>query len=472
MKKTNAVWKRLLFLLPFLLGTAGLVLGGQRLTDAMYHSVQYYLLGYGDPSPNALVDLARWTAPLATASGVLLLIAGLSRRFRAGWKLRTTDSVAVYGTEDVKRALLQELGSRGVDGGTSFVPAKRYLLLGNQTENFAFWTEHFTELQNAEVYLRCDTLPGQSVSAPNLHLFQPTELAARIFWKQAELYPLSCERGHRMTIALIGGGKLGDALLYWGLQNNIFDPEQQIVYRIYGESETFPRLYPQLEHITDPLEFHSDGWQKHLQALAEADRILVLPTEGQEAVVARLLELLPGKTLDVLTEAPMLIRMLDGQKWLRMFDLRQETLSAARIMGDDLLRAAKRINLRYAHLYSGVPETEANARAEWEKLDAFTRYSNISSADYHEIRLQMLAAMGAKPDGTGLSAEQREGLAELEHIRWCRYHWLNNWRHGSPESGKAKDADRRIHVDLIPYRELTDAEKQKDRDTIEVMLGL
>ena len=44
MKKTNAVWKRLLFLLPFLLGTVGLLLGGQRLTDAMYHSVQYYLL--------------------------------------------------------------------------------------------------------------------------------------------------------------------------------------------------------------------------------------------------------------------------------------------------------------------------------------------------------------------------------------------------------------------------------------------
>lgn len=472
MKKRTVIWKRLLFLLPFLLGTVGLTLGGQRLTDAMYHSVQYYVLNYSDPSPNVLTDLCRWTAPLATASGVLLLISSISRRFSAAWKLRTADSVAVYGPEDVKRAMLRELGNRGVDGGTDFVPAKRYLLLGTQAENFAFWTEHVTKLLSAEVYLCCDTLPGQSVSAPNLHLFQPSELAARIFWKQAELYPLSCELGHRMTIALIGCGRLGDALLYWGLQNNIFDPEQKLTYQIYGESETFPRLYPQLEHITDPLEFYPDGWQNHLQALADADRILVLPAEGQEALVARLLELLPGKTLDVLTGESLLIRMLDGQKWLRIFDLRSEALSAARIMGDDLLHAAKRINLRYAHLYSGVPETERRAQDEWEKLDAFTRYSNISSADYHEIRLRMLAAMGAKPDGTGLTDAQREGLAELEHIRWCRYHWLNNWRHGIPENGKAKDADRRIHVDLIPYRDLTDAEKQKDRDTIEVMLGL
>ena len=108
--------------------------------------------------------------------------------------------------------------------------------------------------------------------------------------------------------------------------------------------------------------------------------------------------------------------MLDGQKWLRIFDLRRETLSAGRIMGDDLLHTARHINLRYAHLYNGVPETETNAHTEWEKLDAFTRYSNISSADYHEIRLQMLAAMGAKPDGTGLTDAQREAL-EKERVR-------------------------------------------------------
>ena len=80
MKKTNAVWKRLLFLLPFLLGTVGLLLGGQRLTDAMYHSVQYYLLGYSDPSPNALADLARWTAPVPVPAVRLKLLT-------AAWKM-------------------------------------------------------------------------------------------------------------------------------------------------------------------------------------------------------------------------------------------------------------------------------------------------------------------------------------------------------------------------------------------------
>ena len=97
---------------------------------------------------------------------------------------------------------------------------------------------------------------------------------------------------------------------------------------------------------------------------------------------------------------------------------------------------------------------------------------NISTADYHEIRRHMIRRMGGQPDGKGLTEEQWELLAELEHMRWCRYHWLNNWRCGIPADGKAKDPARRIHADLIPYDQLTEAEKEKDRSTIRVLLGL
>ncbi|MBQ2059268.1 MAG: hypothetical protein II488_05785, partial [Firmicutes bacterium] len=110
--------------------------------------------------------------------------------------------------------------------------------------------------------------------------------------------------------------------------------------------------------------------------------------------------------------------------------------------------------------------------AEWEKLDTFTRYSNISSADYHEVRLRMLEAMGEPADAGAISPERMELLAELEHMRWCRYHLLNNWSYGVPEGGKNKDAERRVHRDLKPYAQLSEAEKQKDRDAVRVMLEL
>lgn len=68
--------------------------------------------------------------------------------------------------------------------------------------------------------------------------------------------------------------------------------------------------------------------------------------------------------------------------------------------------------------------------------------------------------------------ETDEPLAELEHIRWCRYHQFHNWRMGIPKNGARKDATLRIHKDLIPYDELTEEEKEKDKGNIRMLLKL
>ena len=142
------------------------------------------------------------------------------------------------------------------------------------------------------------------------------------------------------------------------------------------------------------------------------------------------------------------------------------------LLEDTMYLRAKRINLRYAHLYQGTEETEKNMETEWNKLDTFTRYSNISAADYHEMRLMMLKAQGLPDRTEELTPETMELLAELEHIRWCRYHYLNNWRCGQPDNGKNKDPEQRIHTLLYPYGELPEAEKEKDRENIRVLLSV
>ena len=65
-----------------------------------------------------------------------------------------------------------------------------------------------------------------------------------------------------------------------------------------------------------------------------------------------------------------------------------------------------------------------------------------------------------------------EKLAELEHIRWCRYHYLNNWHYGIPENGKTKDLEKRIHCDLVPYSDLNEEAKERDRDNIRTLLSI
>ncbi len=56
------------------------------------------------------------------------------------------------------------------------------------------------------------------------------------------------------------------------------------------------------------------------------------------------------------------------------------------------------------------------------------------------------------------SPEQIEILAEMEHGRWCVRKFLDGWR-----LGDKKDDDRRTHPDLIPWKDLPDQERDKDR---------
>ena len=133
---------------------------------------------------------------------------------------------------------------------------------------------------------------------------------------------------------------------------------------------------------------------------------------------------------------------------------------------------AKKLNLHYAYLYNGTEENLENMELEWKKLDSFTRYSNVSAADYHEIRVHMMRVLGWNSKVEQLSQEQLEMLTELKHIRWSRYHQIHNWHHGIPQNRKNKDAVHRIHKDLIPYCDLKESEKEKDRDNIRMLQKL
>lgn len=470
MKRSSPIPKLILLGLPLLIGLTGFLMNGETFPNALFSSVCMYALNYQDTPPNLLVEVGRWTAPLATASGILMAISALRDRVRAYLRYRRGDSVAVYGPEQEKAQLLAQLGRRGIDGGDRFVRARRYILLGE--DSFDFYTRYQDALGRVEVYLKCDAIPAQSVSAPGLRLFCPEETAARLFWKGQDLYRYSASHGHRLDIVFLGFGRLGEELLTHGLQDNLFSPQQHITYHIFGGDGTFPATHTQLGEISDPVRFYDTPWYTRLPLLEGADMVLVLRQEDQLALVQELLLATCRPRFHVFAVDAAGVSLLAGQERLSLFPWRQEAQSLSHILSDDLYQRAKRINLRYAHLYGGVEENEKNQEEQWALLDAFTRYSNISAADYHEVRLSMLAALGVPADGAALSPELLELLSELEHIRWCRYHYLNNWRRGAPENGKKKDAGLRLHADLIPYEELTDGEKEKDRENIRILLSI
>lgn len=471
----NSTAKKLLhgalFLLPLILATIGLVYAGEKPLDAVFSGVIMYALNYGDSPPNLTVQVARWTAPLATATGVALAFAPVVRLLRAKLLYRTGRSVAVYGDEEIFEQLKSAPGIRAIRGETTLLPAHRYVLFADEEENLRFYMTHRPVLEQREVYLRCSSLRSQELGGGRLHLYSMEEVGARLFWKQAGLLQQFAEGGREMHIALVGFGRLGEQLLLWGLQNNIFAPDQRIVYDVFGADEGFAQLHHELASVRDPVRFHGD-WRQELPLLQQADRILVVEQENQLLLIEELLFALNDTVLDVLAAQPEQLRLLEDQGRLRIFSWKEQALLPENLFDEITLKRAKAINLRYAHLYGGVEETAENAEAEWLKLNSFTRYSNISAADYHDIRLQMLAARGIAPDPQALDAQTLELLSELEHIRWERFHYLNNWRRGEKGNGKAKNPAQRTHSDLIPYEDLTEGEKEKDRENIRTLLQI
>ena len=56
-----------------------------------------------------------------------------------------------------------------------------------------------------------------------------------------------------------------------------------------------------------------------------------------------------------------------------------------------------------------------------------------------------------------LPPEQRSRLRRIEHLRWTRFHLLNNW-----VWGPVRDNARRIHPALVAFDDLSPADQAKD----------
>lgn len=458
-----AIW--LFIPLPAVLGMIGFSLEGEDFWNSAFTCFTMYLVEYGDPTTSGWIQVARWLAPIATASGLTLIFASVSRFAKKLYAGCSRKSVAVFGGETEKQTLLGELGMRGIPMETSAVRAGSYILVGSEEENLEFYRQNADDFEGKDVYLRCHALPEQVSSDPKLHLFSPEETSARIFWKENCPYTLSKEWNHRLKIAVLGFGRIGKELIIQGLQYNIFTPDQIIEYHIFGDDAGFVNTHPQLPEITDPVIFHEEPWHREAQLIGNCQMVIVVQQENQLELLQELTLLFPHKTVHVFAAQTSGVELLEKNTGIVAFDWNAQAMRLENILGTRTHYLAKKLNLRYAHLYSGVAETEENMEEEWRKLNTFTRYSNISSANYYDVYARIL-------EGRELTEERLVFLGELEHIRWCRYHFLNNWKYGIPENGKAKDPYNRIHSLLVPNDRLSEGEQEKDRENVRLLMEL
>jgi hypothetical protein len=103
---------------------------------------------------------------------------------------------------------------------------------------------------------------------------------------------------------------------------------------------------------------------------------------------------------------------------------------------------------------------------KWQDLTETYREANRGAADHITVKLASLGYF-IPQDPSNWSqqvdlTENQELLAKLEHNRWYAERRLNGWQYGPK-----RDDKRKIHPCLIPYEQLPETEKQKDRTNIQ-----
>ena len=151
-------------------------------------------------------------------------------------------------------------------------------------------------------------------------------------------------------------------------------------------------------------------------------------------------------------------------------------------------KLARAIHSRYLHqVRKQDPGPERNIYLSWihkpggaiyqlddfEALPEEIRYSNLDNAFHIPTKLLSVGykirpvRKGFKPLTLHLNEQEIDTMARVEHLRWCWDKRMNGWAYG-----KARDDRKKIHPSIIPYEDLSESEKEKDRELVRLIPAL
>jgi len=133
----------ILAIIPLLIGTIGYMRVGIMFSNALYSSFALYFTNPISDAYNIYIEIARWTAPLVTATTILYVIKDVWSSINCRIStFNRNDSVAVYSDENCNISVGK--GTRVIYPGNKF---KSYtnsciILFSDDKKNLKFYEEH------------------------------------------------------------------------------------------------------------------------------------------------------------------------------------------------------------------------------------------------------------------------------------------------------------------------------------------
>ncbi len=495
MKKwSSRIIKAIILLLPFTLGTIGFYLSiNDGLINSMYRAMRLYFveLDCDYDQINILINIARWTAPVMSAAAIVAALSLIFIDIRTRMRIFFLGAIAIHGDSKYAGMLADRMGRRAVTGEeTAVFKAEKHILIFNEDQKmFSFLDIYRRQLLdgNKTVYLCTERIVRGNYANQRLVLCNFAENCARQYWKE---FPLALEPGEEV-IVIIGFDSYGQEILTQAVLTNVYSTDSRIAYHVFGDSYEYRNLRRGLEAMVDvnlekperdSVYFHDNAWFTDASLINSADRIILTDDEEENnlLILNSLNKFYTAKKVYVKVTNPQILSGLwdNGDGAVIPFGTEEGLCAPEVIIDEATFDDAKRIHATYykSHKCSEncIQDGKDCIRCElflkdWCGLNTFTRYSNVAQADHIAVKIHILLGDGyreipnagakARARFDSLSDEERRRLYEIEHIRWERYHFINNWTF-SPERN---DAEKRHNL-LVPFSSLSAEEQEKDVD--------
>ena len=441
----------ILLIIPFILGTIGYRCMGQTLSNSMYDAFVLYFVNPVSDELNVLIDIARWTAPLATTSGILYIVQKLWKDL--AWRMRclTGDCVEIYSDTDITVNMGSNVNVRYMGQKFDCHAKSCVIMFGSDVDSFEFYEENKERLTDKKVYIGLNDIEYgllRSEKCDNTVLFDINGSIARQLWKKIALW----ERADKtdsisFNITIYGSGMLTQNIMSCGLLLNDFSTEQHIVYNYVSSSKNYENKHRDMKLWNkDEIAYYAPGAPKVWEALKHSDIVIIADEMPVDELQTICVNCMNKEIYYYSPKQDCLERYLSFNR-LIPFGSEEDILTDENIRRDALIKNAKKLNDAYSRTYGGP---------SWKELSGFLKWSNISAADYRDVIVYLHEHCGY----------DEEKLAVLEHIRWCRFYTINYWRYGVTDKKGGKDPENRIHLCLVDYDDLDIVDKEKDRDNI------
>lgn len=435
--------------LPFIIGVIGYGMAGYELADSTYASFALYFVNPVNDDVNVLINIARWTSALVMTTAILYVVRNVWTQIMEFFLCVSGDSVAVYSdNRDLRIRFEQGAKVKALYPGREFKSraASHIIMLDSDMDSLDYYKDRAEILQKKNVYICLRNIEyGLLKVEPNLIFYDINGSIARKLWKKIALWK---ENKTKLDISIYGDGSLAQNILNYALTLNLMNPEQEITYHFICDDVKYRMRHKDFKTFNkDRILYHKkddDVWD-----IMAASDIIVLAEEADIEMLGTFSAICRGKKIYYYSPEAGDVGNFLAYEDVYAFGQNEEIYTDENIRRKGLITAAIRLNEEYARKYGG--------EADWEKLDGFTKWSNVSSADYKDVIKDLLRK---NPEASN------DEIGRLEHIRWARFHSLNYWTVGVPENGKAKDPKKRIHKCLVPYDELSLEDQEKDQTVV------